>query len=371
MFFARVQSSLLLFHRKRQTNENAGTTKKKLVSGLLDKAVGPDDLDEMNVEDLIKENLDSNNKKLGILSEQRLSAALDEYVSKESRLAMTDATANMLSKQQKKLISKELNSTVEVHEHLEETAREEAPASVPKSAHDDGPPEEVDVAPAKTATRKRGRRDEEPEEEEEASTWAKPSAQKQSAKKPAARPKASSSRRRVREEEDSDREEGIERSAQTSTRSRARPRRTARSTKSSYVEEIEDSDDNDDNDDDDASNAMDSMDDGEDEALVIDEDSEEESHRKRGRTKTTTGRARRTGHKETPKLSQSRLSQTSHKTTQSTRSRYSAKAKPRNRGKTNRKRAHDDESDDEDVNFGNSYGVDDDWGAVDTNTERV
>ena len=60
----------------------------------------------MNVEDLVKENLEHAAKKLEILDEEKLNLSLDDYVSKEVRQALTDGVAAMLDKQQKALIKR-------------------------------------------------------------------------------------------------------------------------------------------------------------------------------------------------------------------------------------------------------------------------
>jgi hypothetical protein len=60
----------------------------------------------MNVEVLIKENLDMADKKLEILSEQRLGLAVEDFVAKEQNKAFAEAMEETLTKQQKKLIKR-------------------------------------------------------------------------------------------------------------------------------------------------------------------------------------------------------------------------------------------------------------------------
>jgi hypothetical protein len=93
---------LLLFHRRKQ-GDGKGTTKKRPA---LAKPISPEELEEMNVEVLIKENLDMEDKKLEILSEQRLGMAVEDFVAKEQNKAFTEAMQETLSKQQKKLIKR-------------------------------------------------------------------------------------------------------------------------------------------------------------------------------------------------------------------------------------------------------------------------
>ena len=61
----------------------------------------------MNVENLIKENLEISGKKLEIMSERQLGAALDDFVLKEQRQAINEAVEEMLRRQQKRLIKQE------------------------------------------------------------------------------------------------------------------------------------------------------------------------------------------------------------------------------------------------------------------------
>lgn len=60
----------------------------------------------MKVEDFVKEHLDQAEKKLEILSEDKLSDFLVDYVSKEVKQALTDGVATMLERQQKVLINR-------------------------------------------------------------------------------------------------------------------------------------------------------------------------------------------------------------------------------------------------------------------------
>jgi len=98
-------SDLLLFHRRRQLDaHDSATNKSKTNSSLLAEPLDPEELAELNVEDLIQDNLEMADKKLEILDEKRLGFALDEFVTKEQRQAFNDNVAETLVRQQKALI---------------------------------------------------------------------------------------------------------------------------------------------------------------------------------------------------------------------------------------------------------------------------
>ena len=65
---------MLLFHKRRQA-ENAkggGASRKKRSAAGLDVPVEPEDLEQMNIEDLIVQNLANNDKKLELLDEKSM-----------------------------------------------------------------------------------------------------------------------------------------------------------------------------------------------------------------------------------------------------------------------------------------------------------
>jgi hypothetical protein len=69
-------SDILLFHKRRQA-ENAkggksGASRKKRNSVGLDVPVEPEDLEQINIEDLIVQNLANNDKKLELLDEKSM-----------------------------------------------------------------------------------------------------------------------------------------------------------------------------------------------------------------------------------------------------------------------------------------------------------
>jgi hypothetical protein len=157
----------------------------------------PEDRDEMRIEDLIKDNLDNAEKKLEIIDEAKMNLALDEFVSKEVKQAMFEATNSMLTKQQKKLLILRPNDQQDTNSDRE-------------SAHpvDEDGKEDV-VKP--TATRGR------------TAPLATASA-----------PKRSTTKRKVDADSDDDRSEMT-----PIPKSRGRPRRQATS-RSTYYEEEED-----------------------------------------------------------------------------------------------------------------------------------
>ena len=60
----------------------------------------------MNVEDLMKENLEISGKKLEIMSEIQLGGALDDFMLKEQRQAINDNVEETLIRQKKRLIKR-------------------------------------------------------------------------------------------------------------------------------------------------------------------------------------------------------------------------------------------------------------------------
>jgi len=100
-------ADILLFHRRRQTEtvKTDGKKKPKGKKSSLDVPMDPEELAEVNVEDLIAENLETSDK-LKILDEQGLGAALEEYVSKDQKQAITETVDDILDKKTKLLIKR-------------------------------------------------------------------------------------------------------------------------------------------------------------------------------------------------------------------------------------------------------------------------
>jgi hypothetical protein len=95
----RIQSDILLFHRKKAQIDRQTKTKSARSSD----PIVPEALEEMNIEDFIVGELDADNH-LDIFDEVRMASALDEYVSKEQAQAINDSVSKLLQKQQSKLI---------------------------------------------------------------------------------------------------------------------------------------------------------------------------------------------------------------------------------------------------------------------------
>mmetsp|Transcript_10456 Transcript_10456/g.21453 ORF Transcript_10456/g.21453 Transcript_10456/m.21453 type:complete len:890 (-) Transcript_10456:291-2960(-) len=103
-------SDILLFHRRRKAESAAdgkgGTKKSRAAAADLIGPIEPEDLEDINVEDLVNDNLASTDKKMELLNERQMALALDEFVNKEQRQAISDSTHDILKKSQKQLKSR-------------------------------------------------------------------------------------------------------------------------------------------------------------------------------------------------------------------------------------------------------------------------
>lgn len=103
-------ADILLFYRRRQVETIKGDKKgKKGPNSLrvaLDEPMEPEDLAEINVEDLIAENLETATERLMVLDEQHLSTALEEFVAKEQRHALDETVEGVLLEQQSILFNR-------------------------------------------------------------------------------------------------------------------------------------------------------------------------------------------------------------------------------------------------------------------------
>lgn len=106
-------SDILLFHRRRTTDASGKKKKKKSKTEKeLDAnadPIPPMDLDEINIEDIVKDTLGASEKKLQILDEQRLSLAVEDFVSKEQKGTIGETVGKIISGQQKKLVKRGIN----------------------------------------------------------------------------------------------------------------------------------------------------------------------------------------------------------------------------------------------------------------------
>lgn len=301
-------SDILLFHRKKETSDRSNA-KRQRANKIMDNPIAPEEHDEINIEDLVAENLDLSDKKMEMLDEAKLNIALEEFVSKEIRQALSDATKSMLNKHQKKLFSGQTNEENNLEGEEQESGSEEG--------HED---QEIRGGTAKDKGRSLSSKKQATNVKSKSVRSKRKTAE--SDKSPA-RPKRQTKPKVASyvddedddedfiEFEDDEKEEQEEKSSKKS--STKRPKRSTKiSPRSKRRSKYNDSDDDEDN-----------------EMVEILDDAEEEKYKKR----TSKRPARRTA----------RASRTS-----------------KNGGR----------SDEDDENFGNSYGVDDDWGEMNTNSDN-
>lgn len=343
-------SDVLLFHRKRQESTKAkGSSKRK--QGTLNEPMAPQELEEMNIEDLAKEELENADKKLEILNEQRLGLALDDFVSKEQRLAIGDAMSEMLKKQQTKLIRRDSGANsasairetvVEESEKLREmAAREEEKELSQKRASGHG----------KRRPSASTNHDKENVSDDDMATRQAP---KKRTKSTSARTKATS---RSRSAVDSDSDEVDEVPAPASGRSRARPRRQAVNSQAKYTYGSDS-----DNGDEDSDAVVDLQDDDDDDDIM---EVEVAKPKKRGRAAVASSRKKAPAKKKTP-AKQSQLSfMASKRGTAKSSSRGTARRKPAKHATIN---LDDDDSDDDNAGsaIANSLGMAGGWGTAPT-----
>jgi hypothetical protein len=103
-------SDILLFHKRRggesaKGGKAAASRKKRSTAGL-DVPVEPEDLEQINIEDLIVQNLANNEKKLELLDEKSMGEALEQYVDKKEARAIATMAEKMLNLSQKTLMKR-------------------------------------------------------------------------------------------------------------------------------------------------------------------------------------------------------------------------------------------------------------------------
>jgi hypothetical protein len=139
----------LLFHRKKTAAESFNSKKLKQVQ-----PIAPDELEEMNIEDLIVGELEHSDKKLELFDEKRMSNALDNYVQKQDVQAIPEAVSNLLGKQQKKLIQRAPDDVVEPDENdMDATPRKAGGAR--KRSQPEPDEDEEEEAPSPRGARKK------------------------------------------------------------------------------------------------------------------------------------------------------------------------------------------------------------------------
>ena len=126
----------------------------------------PEELAEVNVEDLIAENLETSDK-LKILDEQGLGAALEEYVSKDQKQAINESVGDTLTQKTRHLIKRgkkggdeDIENSIKTAAALKEILEKEAEgaarvkASIKGDMMDDD--EDASSAASKKKQKKRG-----------------------------------------------------------------------------------------------------------------------------------------------------------------------------------------------------------------------
>jgi len=110
-------SDILLFHRKRSTTASSSSSSSKHKknknanandnqSQTQEEPIYPTELDDINVEEIVRDALDMGDKKLQILDEERLSIAVEDFVSKEQRQMIEDTVNKIIHIQNKMLVTR-------------------------------------------------------------------------------------------------------------------------------------------------------------------------------------------------------------------------------------------------------------------------
>ena len=330
-------SDILLFHRSKVSQEGgASRGGKRKGSSALDTPLVPQDLEEMNVEDLIKENLEAAEKKLDIFDEIKLSAALDEFVSKEARLSISDAADTMLKKQQKKLIKRE-------QEEVEEEEEEEEDDDEMEDEEDSPKKNRAKKTTAKKSGAKKKKIDSESEDDEppppvrgRKKKVVELDSDDEEERRPA---KKKAPRKKV----DSDDDDDVPPTRPKKKVAATKPTRGRRATKAKPKYAVDEDDEISDE----------GLPDDANEFVNLDDDEEEVKN-----TPSRRGKAKK-------ELSQSQLSFTSVR-----KQKTSARPVAASGRKGRKKRSYAEDDSDEDEDFGASYGVEEDWGSARTNTSR-
>jgi len=105
-------SDILCFHRKRSTDGPKGSTAKgnRTNANSLSEPSYPDELNAINMENIIKDTLQTTDKKLQILDEEKLGFAVEDFVSKEQKQVFSETVDKIVTVQQKRLIKRGLSS---------------------------------------------------------------------------------------------------------------------------------------------------------------------------------------------------------------------------------------------------------------------
>eukprot|EP00586_Coscinodiscus_wailesii_P016404 CAMPEP_0172493426 /NCGR_PEP_ID=MMETSP1066-20121228/24888_1 /TAXON_ID=671091 /ORGANISM="Coscinodiscus wailesii, Strain CCMP2513" /LENGTH=939 /DNA_ID=CAMNT_0013263609 /DNA_START=81 /DNA_END=2900 /DNA_ORIENTATION=+ len=100
-------ADVLLFHRRRLGVEDSKKGSPNKRSGAAYPGpLAPEELAEINVEDLVRDNLTTSDSKLEILQDQRMGLALEDFVVKEQRTAIDYTVEDILVHQRKTLVKR-------------------------------------------------------------------------------------------------------------------------------------------------------------------------------------------------------------------------------------------------------------------------
>ena len=99
---------MLIFHRRQhiETVNKEGSKSSSNGRPSLDPPLKPEELADINVDDLMKENLEISVKKLEIMSKRQIGVPLDDFVLKAQRKAINDNIEEAMRRQCKRLIKR-------------------------------------------------------------------------------------------------------------------------------------------------------------------------------------------------------------------------------------------------------------------------
>ena len=96
---------ILLFHRKKDCSKSS-QSRKKSVADKLSIPELPSDLNEVNIDDIVKDTLGNSEQQLVVLEEAKLANAVEDFVSKEVKQSISDTVSKILKVTQRKLVTR-------------------------------------------------------------------------------------------------------------------------------------------------------------------------------------------------------------------------------------------------------------------------
>jgi len=104
-------SDILCFHRKRSKDGPKESIAKgnRTNANSLSEPSYPDELNAINMENIMKDTLETTDKKLQILDEEKLGFAVEDFVSKEQKQAFLETVDKIVTVQQKRLVKRGLS----------------------------------------------------------------------------------------------------------------------------------------------------------------------------------------------------------------------------------------------------------------------